>query len=87
MAFVADDLDHAPAFADIAADLARRLSGRLIVAHNARFDHAFLRAAFDRVGIAFDPDLVCSVMLSRKLYHVARDTRDVGRAAPCRGSR
>jgi DNA polymerase-3 subunit epsilon len=46
----------------------KRLSGRLLVAHNARFDHAFLAAEFDRVGIAFNPDVVCSVMLSRRLY-------------------
>ena len=40
----------APCFSDIAADLARRLDGRLFVAHNARFDHAFLRAEFERWG-------------------------------------
>ena len=39
-----------------------------MVAHNARFDHAFLRAEFDRVGIVLDADVLCSVMLSRKLY-------------------
>jgi DNA polymerase-3 subunit epsilon len=62
------DLDAAPFFADIATELAQRLSGRLLVAHNARFDHAFLRAEFDRVGIAFTPEVLCSVMLSRRLY-------------------
>ncbi len=62
------DIDATPAFEEIAAGLARRLTGRLMVAHNARFDHAFLRAEFDRVGIALDADVLCSVMLSRKLY-------------------
>ena len=57
----------APHFRDIAADLARRLEGRLVIAHNARFDHAFLTAEFERAGIWFEPDVVCSVMLSRKL--------------------
>ena len=57
----------APCFSDIAADLAGRLEGRLFVAHNARFDYAFLRAEFERAGIAFHPDVVCSVMLSRHL--------------------
>jgi DNA polymerase III subunit epsilon len=61
-------LDDAPFFSDIAADLAQRLSGRLLIAHNARFDHAFLRAEFERVGIGFNPEVLCSVMLSRKLY-------------------
>lgn len=59
---------NAPSFGSIATELAQRLSGRLLVAHNARFDHAFLRAEFDRVGIPFNPQVVCSVMLSRRLY-------------------
>lgn len=62
------DTSDAPCFGDIANELAQRISGRLLVAHNARFDHAFLRAEFDRAGIAFHADVVCSVMLSRKLY-------------------
>jgi len=60
--------EDTPCFSDIANELARRLSGRLMVAHNARFDHAFLRAEFDRVGVVFSPNVLCSVMLSRKLY-------------------
>src|SRR4029079_5017032 len=59
--------EGAPRFCDVAADLARVLQGRLVVAHNARFDHAFLTAEFERAGIWFEPDVVCSVMLSRKL--------------------
>jgi DNA polymerase-3 subunit epsilon len=58
----------APRFKDIAADLAGRLAGRLMVAHNARFDYSFLKAEFSRVGIEFHPDVLCSLMLSRKLY-------------------
>src|SRR5947207_14917974 len=65
---VPDDLDNAPTFADIAVSLAQRLSGRLVVAHNARFAYTFLRTAFQRVDISFEPELICSVMLSRKLY-------------------
>lgn len=60
--------DEAPRFKDIASDLAQRLDGRLLVAHNARFDHGFLNAEFDRVGIAFAPRVLCSLMLSRRLY-------------------
>ena len=60
--------EDAPRFADIAPELAARLCGRLFVAHNARFDHSFLRAEFERVGVVFDPQVLCSVMLSRKLY-------------------
>src|SRR4249919_2511492 len=60
--------NDAPRFRDIAADLARRLEGRLLIAHNARFDYAFLKAEFGRVGIDFHADVLCSLMLSRKLY-------------------
>jgi len=67
----------APAFGEIAQALAQRLAGRLFVAHNARFDHAFVRAEFERAGIAFDAPVVCSVMLSRKLRpHLARHDLD-----------
>jgi DNA polymerase-3 subunit epsilon len=59
--------DDAPTFSEIAPGLARRLAGRLFIAHNARFDHAFVRSEFERVGIAFAPQVVCSVMLSRAL--------------------
>jgi DNA polymerase III subunit epsilon len=62
-----DDTD-APRFADVAHELERRLSGRLLVAHNARFDYAFLKAEFERVKILFHPAIVCSVMLARKMY-------------------
>ena len=58
---------EAPTFRAIAPDLAQRLGGRLFIAHNARFDHAFVRAEFDRVGIPFAPPVLCSVMLSRAL--------------------
>src|SRR4029079_2883982 len=60
--------DDAPRFKDIATDLARRLEGRLLIAHNARFDHGFLKTEFERVGIDFAPQVLCSLMLSRKLY-------------------
>jgi len=59
---------HAALFRDFAGELADRLSGRLIIAHNARFDHAFLRAEFDRARIALDMHVLCSVMLSRRLF-------------------
>jgi DNA polymerase-3 subunit epsilon len=57
----------APAFGEIAQELAHRLAGRLFVAHNARFDYAFVRSELERAGIAFEAPVVCSVMLSRKL--------------------
>ena len=67
--------ETAPIFKDIAVELAQRLTGRLMVAHNARFDYAFLKAEFERAGIAFDAPVLCTVMLSRRLYaqHASHD--------------
>lgn len=57
-----------PTFASLAEALAERLEGKLFVAHNARFDHGFLKNEFRRVGIAFRPDVLCTVRLSRALF-------------------
>jgi DNA polymerase-3 subunit epsilon len=61
-------LAAAPRFADLAPELHERLSGRVFVAHNARFDYGFLRREFDRAGIKFHAREVCTVKLSRRLY-------------------
>jgi DNA polymerase-3 subunit epsilon len=58
----------APAFEDISLDLAARLGGRLFIAHNARFDYAFLRNEFKRAGLAFDSEVLCTVQLSRRIH-------------------
>ncbi|WP_321913881.1 exonuclease domain-containing protein [Paraburkholderia sp. J11-2] len=58
----------APRFADIAAQLHGRLAGKLFVAHNAAFDRGFLRAEFERAGYSFNPDVLCTVRLSRALF-------------------
>jgi len=62
------ELAAAPRFSDIAAALAGRLAGRLFIAHNARFDHDFVRAEFMRAGLDFQARVVCSAALSRRLY-------------------
>jgi DNA polymerase III subunit epsilon len=59
---------QAPLFADIAEQVAGLLAGCLFIAHNARFDHGFLKNEFKRVGISFKPTVLCSVKLSRALY-------------------
>ena len=63
-ALVAD----APPFAAVAAEVLRRLAGRLFVAHNARFDYSFLKSEFKRLGIAFRAPVLCTVKLSRTLF-------------------
>jgi DNA polymerase-3 subunit epsilon len=58
----------APRFAELAEGLHERLQGRVLVAHNARFDYGFLRREFARAGIRFQARTVCTVRLSRRLY-------------------
>lgn len=57
----------APAFADIAEAFVAWLGDARLVAHNARFDHGFLRNECRRVGIPFDAKVICSLRLSRRL--------------------
>lgn len=58
----------APPFAAVADETLRRLQGRLFVAHNARFDHGFLKHEFKRAGVRFKGPALCTVKLSRALY-------------------
>ncbi len=67
----------APTFAQLAHDLYGRLAGKTLVAHNARFDFGFLRNEFRRVGLMYDPDVLCTVRLSRRLFpHERRHNLD-----------
>lgn len=45
-----DDVRNAPRFATLVPELNAQMTGLAIVAHNARFDLAFLRAEFARAG-------------------------------------
>lgn len=63
-AMVAD----APTFAQVADELQQRLEGRVFVAHNARFDYAFIKNEFKRMEQGFRADTLCTVRLSRRLY-------------------
>lgn len=58
----------APTFDAIAPALFERLNGKLFIAHNASFDRGFLRSEFRRAGLAFNPDVLCTVRLSRALF-------------------
>jgi DNA polymerase-3 subunit epsilon len=58
----------APLFADLAADVFQKLRGAVFIAHNARFDHAFLRAEFRKAGMAYEANALCTVKLSRGLF-------------------
>ena len=61
-------VSDAPRFCDLASRVFMMLEGRLFVAHNARFDYAFLKQSFLREGIDFSAKTLCTVKLSRRLY-------------------
>jgi DNA polymerase III subunit epsilon len=63
----------APYFEDIAEEVLGRLAGRVFVAHNARFDHGFLRREFARLGRKLAVPVLCTVRLSRRLNREARE--------------
>jgi DNA polymerase III subunit epsilon len=62
----------APRFGALAEALLERLAGRVLVAHNARFDYGFLRREFERAGLKFLARTLCTVKLSRRLYREHR---------------
>ncbi|MGN6125764.1 MAG: exonuclease domain-containing protein [Humibacter sp.] len=61
----AADILDAPVFADIAAEFADLLRGRVFAAHNATFDLRFLHAEFERAGywLHADTPSVCTMAL------------------------
>lgn len=58
----------APLFADLASTVFEKLRGAVFIAHNARFDHSFLRSEFRKVGMAYSAQALCTVKLSRRLF-------------------
>jgi len=59
---------RAPVFAELAEPLLAALAGRVFVAHNARFDWAFLGAELRRArDLALEGPRLCTVRLSRRL--------------------
>lgn len=57
-----------PPFAAIGHEVFRRLSGKVFVAHNARFDYGFLKNELKRCGRRFQAPVLCTLKLSRRLF-------------------
>jgi DNA polymerase-3 subunit epsilon len=61
-------VDTAPPPEEVLPELARMLRGRVLVAHNARFDERVLRQAFARAALEWpNPPVLCTVALARRL--------------------
>lgn len=62
------DVQDAPTFEEVAPTLYGFLEGQVMAAHNARFDHGFLKAEYKRIGATLRQRTLCTVKLSRRLY-------------------
>lgn len=65
---VDEDIFDAPHFSDVVEEIETLLKDAVFVAHNARFDYAFLKHEFRRLGLPFTYKTLDTVKLSRKLY-------------------
>lgn len=59
---------NAPKFEDVADTILELLEGKIIVAHNAKFDYNFIKSEFRRLNIPFTQKSICTVQLSRKIF-------------------
>jgi DNA polymerase-3 subunit epsilon len=77
-----DMVRHAPRFAELAERILAVLSGRVFVAHNARFDWNFVSAELRRSrDLTLDGTRLCTVRLARRLV---RGVRSCGLDNLCR---
>ncbi|MBL7951026.1 MAG: 3'-5' exonuclease [Flavobacteriales bacterium] len=60
-------LADAPNFVDVVRTLETLTEGRIIVAHNVRFDMTALEHEFARTGLVFDRPTLCTERLARQL--------------------
>jgi len=78
---VADVFD-APRFLDVAGDIAARLDGAVVVAHNAHFDLGFLTAEYARLGATAPAwPALCTLGLSYRLGRLGGGSLDACLAA------
>ena len=58
----------APDFSVVANDILKILEGRVFVAHNVNFDYPFLQYFFQKEGINFQANKLCTLKLTRKAF-------------------
>src|SRR6266702_4216216 len=62
------DIEHAPTFRSVKDEIIEILADCTFVAHNVRFDYAFLKHELLRENITFSSKHFCTVRLSRLLF-------------------
>ena len=66
-------VDAAPPPREVLEELAGLLEGRVLVAHNARFDRGVLRQAFERCELDWPrPPVICTVQMARRFAPLVR---------------
>lgn len=66
---ISDDMvTDAPVFEEVAEHLDKLTKGCVFVAHNARFDYAFFKAEYRRLGRGYSRRTLCTVKLAKRLY-------------------
>src|SRR3954454_13843577 len=66
-------VDAAPPPTQVLPAFAEQLKGRVLVAHNARFDTRVLQQAFERAGLTWpEPPVLCTVALARRFAPLQR---------------
>lgn len=58
---------NAPKFHKVAKNIIELTAGRVFVAHNVKFDYAFIKEEFVRLGYNFNTKTLCTVQLAKKL--------------------
>ncbi len=58
----------APKSAAVMSQFHDFIAGRPLVAHNASFDHKFLAAELELIGLSCPSDMLCSMKLARRIY-------------------
>lgn len=73
-----EDTVDAPLFPDVWAQIAPRIAGLPLVAHNKVFDESCLKAAFRTYGMDYpDYEFHCTLIRSRQLWPEGRHNLDI----------
>jgi DNA polymerase-3 subunit epsilon len=77
-------VENAPRFFEIAKAIIEMTEGRILVAHNAKFDYSFIRQEFKSLGYNFRRSVLDTVTLGRRLipghrsYSLGNFCKDLG---------
>ncbi len=71
-------VEVAPVFEEVVGDVARRLNGAVLVAHNLPFDSRMLRYEFNRADVRIDMGSgLCTLRETRQRLKIACEKRDI----------